>query len=96
MNQLSDRKCPLCGLAAQCEDHVLRHLRHYRCDRCTEFVIKYKAEAQLQRVTPQVGESFAAQAKAAPEDMVLYLSLDDAVAPTVTGVYRPLAEALHA
>ena len=97
MSQIIESACPLCSSLAKCEEHLLRHLKHFKCPVCKEFVIKNRAEQHFGSSAVQTKEKFSAYCANAPSGMVTLLHFEpngDGNVPTVVAEYMPLQEAM--
>ena len=97
MSNVQSGECPLCGSAAQVENHTMKRSKHYVCSSCGELVIKQFAESWLQtNASPEAKHDFAERAKKCPEGSVYFMSQSQGTdgSKTLSGKCLPLAEAL--
>ena len=97
MSEQVTSSCPLCNSSAKCELHLMRRLKHFRCQNCKEYVNKNKAEQYLLGSTQQSREYFAAYCAKVGTGLVTPLHFEPngaENAPTVIAEYLPIERAL--
>ncbi len=97
MSEVHGGTCPLCNMAANVQDHVMRRSRHYICQSCGELVVKCFAEDWLRAKAPdRARQDFAAEAKGCSSGNVYFISQSRGADRTqhTVGKCLPLTDAL--
>jgi hypothetical protein len=72
MRAASTTECPLCRTQAVFEQVDLWR-KHYRCSRCTEFVLWKNAESRLRKSAVQTLERFSVAASQTTDPLYIYV-----------------------